>query len=46
MKKISLLLCAIFIIVSCEKETELTKYTLTISADAAEGTVEPSEMSS
>ena len=46
MKKISLLLCAIFIIVSCEKETELTKHTLTISADAAEGTVEPSEMSS
>ena len=42
MKKISLLLCAIFIIVACEKETVITKYTLTISANAAEGTVEPS----
>ena len=46
MKKISLLLCAIFIIVACEKETELTKHTLTISSNASEGTVEPSEMSS
>ena len=46
MKKISLLLCAIFIIVACEKETELTKHTLTISTNDAEGTVEPSEMSS
>ena len=42
MKKISLLLCAIFIIVACEKETVITKYTLTISANAAEGTVQPS----
>ena len=46
MKRLSLLLCALFIIVACEKETELTKHTLTISSNDAEGTVEPSEMSS
>ena len=45
MKKITLLLCAIFI-VACEKETERTTFQLTITADAAQGTVEPSEMAS
>ena len=46
MKKISLLLCAIFFTVACEKETERTTFKLNISTDATQGTVEPSEMSS